>query len=84
MSKVIIGWAPDRVVEIRYLGDFMFEVEKSCNSKLKSGDRFELSDIILGYPLYISRILREGEYTPAYVAGQDGGINLLKVEQEVS
>ncbi len=80
MTKVTIGWAPDRIVEIRYLGQFLFEVERSINSKLKSGDRFELSDIILGYPLSISRILRNGEYTPAYVAGQNGGINLLKVE----
>ena len=65
---------------MRYLGDFTFEIEKSVNSKLKIGDRFELSDIILGYPLFITRILRDGEYTPAFVAGQGGGINLLTVE----
>ena len=80
MSKVTIGWAPDRIVEMRYLGAFLFEIERSVNSKLKPGDRFELSDIILGYPMFISRILRNGEYTPAYVAGQDGGINMLTVE----
>lgn len=80
MSKVTVGWDPDRLVEMRYLGDFTFEIEKSVNSKLKIGDRFELSDIILGYPLFITRILRNGEYTPAYVAGQGGGINLLNVE----
>ena len=79
-SKVIVGWDPDRCVEMRYLGDFTFEIEKSVNSKLKIGDRFELSDIILGYPLFITRILRDGEYTPAFVAGQGGGINLLTVE----
>lgn len=80
MSKVTIGWAPDRVVEMRYLGEFQFEIERSVNSKLKPGDRFELSDIILGYPMFISRILRDGEYTPAFIAGQDGGINLLTIE----
>ncbi len=79
-AKVIIGWNPDRVVEMRYLGNFMFEVENSINSKLKVGDRFEQTDIILGYPLFISRILRNGEYTPVYVAGQQGGITMLKVE----
>ena len=80
MSKVTIGWSPDRLVEMRYLGNFTFEIEKSVNSKLRTGDRFELSDIILGYPLFITRILRDGEYTPAYVAGQEEGINLLTVE----
>lgn len=82
--KVILGWAPDRMVEIRYLGNLVFEVEKSLNSKLKEGDRFETSDIILGYPLFLPRILRNGEYTPAYVAGQNGGISTLTVERDPS
>lgn len=77
---VTIGWAPNRLVRLNYLGDFQFEVLSSENSQLQPGDRFELSEIILGYPLYISRILRSGEYTPSYVAGRNMGINLLKVE----
>ena len=77
---VTIGWAPNRLVKLHYLGDFQFEVISSENSQLMTGDRFELSEIIVGYPLYISKILRSGEYTPSYVAGQQKGINLLKVE----
>lgn len=79
-AVVTIGWAPNRLVRMNYLGDFLFEVSSSENSQLKSGDRFELSEIIIGYPLYISRIFRDGQYTPSYVAGQQGGINCLKVE----
>ena len=78
--SVTVGWAPNRLVRLNYLGDFQFEVVSSENSQLLQGDRFELSEIIVGYPLYISRMLRDGEYTPSYVAGQQGGINLLKVE----
>lgn len=78
-DKVQIGWAPNRLVTLNYLGDFTFEVEESINSKLQQGDRFELSDIILGYPLCISRILRGGEYTPSFIAGRGNGINFLKV-----
>lgn len=77
---VTIGWAPNRLVRLNYLGDFQFEVLSSENSQLMPGDRFEMSEIIIGYPLYISRILRNGEYTPSYVAGSNKGINLLKVE----
>ena len=77
---VTIGWAPNRRVKLRYLGEFMFEVLSSENSQLLLGDRFELSEIIVGYPLFISRILRNGEYTPSYVAGRHDGINLLQVE----
>ena len=77
---VTIGWAPNRVVNLNYLGEFQFEVISSENSQLLPGDRFELSEIIVGYPLYISRILRNGEYTPSYVAGRQRGISLMKVE----
>ena len=77
---VTVGWAPNRLVKLNYLGDFQFEVMSSENSQLLPGDRFELSEIIVGYPLYISRILRYGEYTPSYVAGRQRGISLMKVE----
>ena len=79
-AKVTLGWAPNRLVVLNYLGSFQFEVVCSENSQLQAGDRFELSEIIVGYPLYISRILRDGKYTPSYVAGQINGINLLAVE----
>ena len=79
-TVVQIGWAPNRLVKMHYLGNHQFEVISSENSQLMVGDRFELSEIIVGYPLFISRILRNGAYTPSYVAGQIDGINLLKVE----
>ena len=80
-AKLTVGWAPNRMVILKYLGNFSFEVTASENSKLEVGDRFELSNLMLGYPLYISRILRGGEYTPSYVAGRLEGLNLLELEQ---
>lgn len=81
-TVVHIGWAPNRLVKMKYIGNHQFEVISSENSQLREGDLFELSEIIVGYPLFISRILRNGAYTPSYVAGQIDGINLLKVETE--
>ena len=77
-SRVEIGWGPDRIVTLRHLGDGVFEVESSLNSKLEAGDRFEAAAFIKGSPLYISRILRNGEYTHPYIAGRQGGLNQLK------
>ena len=77
-ARLEIGWDPDRKVTLRYMGDSKFEVESACNSKLLPGDRFEAVNFIKGYPLYISRILRNGEYTPSYIAGRQGGIKHLK------
>lgn len=78
-TLVTIGWDPNRLVCLKYLGNFTFEVTDSVNSKLEKGDRFELSSIMVGYPLFIPRILRKGEYTPSYIAGKNKGISTLKV-----
>lgn len=73
-----IGWEPDRVVQLRYLGESEFEVMESINSQLCVGDRFFQAHFIPGYPLYISSILRNGEHTPSYIAGRLNGLNLVK------
>jgi len=78
-QRIRIGWAPDRRVELRYLGRFEFEVESAGYSKLQQGDRFELSDIIVGCPLYICRILRDGRFTRPYMAATEDGILLAEI-----
>ena len=77
---VEIGWNPNRVVRLQYLGGSKFKVLSSLNSQLKADDEFEVSSFILGYPLYISRIFRDGEYTPSYIAGSNDGLTILSVE----
>ena len=78
-AEMLIGWNPNRLVRIRHLGGRNFEVMESENSKLLAGDRFELGTIVTGYPLYIPRILRNGEYTQAYVAGCTSGLTKIEV-----
>ena len=81
-TRLTIGWNPNRVVTLTYLGDGRYEVTDSANAKLQPGDRFELSHMMLGYPLFIPRIKRGEEYTPAYIAGNNGGLTLLRVENQ--
>lgn len=78
-TSLQLGWAPNRLVLLKYHGAFRFEVIESINSKLEPGDTFEIANIIVGYPLYIPRILRNGEYTPSYIAGREGGISILEI-----
>ena len=75
-----IGWNPDRLVKLRYEGNNQYAVTESMNAKLMAGNRFELAHLMKGYPLYIPRILRDNAYTSAYIAGTDGGLTLLRVE----
>ena len=78
-ASVRIGWAPNRVVNLKYLGNDRFEVSSSVNTKLKAGDSFETSEFILGVPLFLGSVTRAGgEETPPYVAGKAEGLNLLE------
>lgn len=78
-QKVQIGWNPDRVVTLEYLGEMTFEVIESINSKLMKGDKFNLAAFFKGYPLYIAQIKRNDEYTDPYIAGMHDGLNMLEV-----
>ena len=78
-DRLRIGWPANRIVTLNYLGDDLFEVETSVNASLVKGDRFRQVSFMKGYPLYLSRILRNGDYTPAYVAGMNSGLNLLEI-----
>ena len=78
-ARLRVGWAPDRVVILEYLSGGEFRVVESINSQLRENDRFELAGLMLGYPLFISRILRDGEYTNSYIAGSRDGLNLLEL-----
>ena len=59
------------------MGDDMFEVVESVNSKLLIGDRFCCSCFIDNEPLYLTRLVRDGMVLGAYVCGQKGGIKFL-------
>ena len=73
-----IGWRPDRIVSLEYQGDHHFRVLNSIHSKLQEGDIFEANAIIKGFPLVLPWILRDGEKTPSYIAGREGGIIIIK------
>ena len=76
-AYLTIGWNPGRSVKLKHISDDKFVVESSLNSHLKVGDEFEVSSFMLGYPLYIPRILRDGQYTSSYIAGAADGLTLL-------
>ena len=77
-DKIAVGWAPNRLVTLGYKGNYEFEVITSENSQLIAGDVLEMNEVTMGYPLVVPRILRDGKYTPSYIAGRNGGINHLK------
>ena len=71
---VEVTWLPNRRCVFRYEGDARFLVTSSENAKLQAGDRFEAACFIIGKPLYIDSLIREGDPPTAYVAGAKNGL----------
>ena len=74
----MIGWKPDRIVTLEYLGNEQFVVLSSENSQLKPNDKFSVEAFVETYPLLISKILRNGKETAPYVAGATDGLTIVK------
>lgn len=81
-THVNLGWNPDRLVEVEYLGEHRFSVVKSLNASLQKDDAFEAVAFIKGYPLYLPHFDREGQSTPLYIAGTRDGLTLVEVLPE--
>lgn len=78
-SHLEIGWSPNRLLTLHFLGDSRFEIEKAENSKLQVGDCFVTGCFIMGQPLYLPYIERNGEHTSPFVAGRNGGLTIINI-----
>lgn len=79
-TRIHVRWAPDRRCIFEHRGNGSFVVTYSENSKLRIGDTFRLSDIIIGEPLYLYDFVHSGNPPAIFVVGQNGGISDAKIE----
>jgi len=77
-DKIEFHYSPDRVVYIIYCGESFFEVIKAQNSKLQAGDKIEIKNFFLNYPLYINNVIRDQIHMGALTLGKISGITRLK------
>ena len=78
-TVIEIGWSPNRMLRLNYLGQSRYEVTSSENSKIRRGDRFVAGCFIKEYPLYLPYIEREGRRTAPFVAGRNGGLTIINI-----
>lgn len=76
-NQVEIAWNPNRRCQLNYLGNNLFEVIASENSKLKSGDRFLCQRFTMNQSLYVE-LLTEGGSTELFVMGNKGGLTEVR------
>ena len=81
-TRLLIGWQPDRLCEIRYQGGYRFVVECVENSSaLRVGDSFSCMQFQLGKELYMDCFQRVGEplnENARYAVGQSHGLTTLR------
>ena len=81
-ARLRIGWQPNRVCIIRYLGDNRFVAEETENSSIKPGDSFSCLIFQKNRELYMDYFAREGEVpcpSSRYVVGQQNGLTTLEI-----
>lgn len=83
-SRLLIGWLPDRLCEVRYVGDNRFIAERCENSKMQAGDTFSCLQFILGKELTMTDLHQAG--TPDtmhrnYTIGTKNGLTTLRILQ---
>lgn len=76
-----LGWLPDRICEVEYIGNNRFVAIRAGNSSIRPGDSFCCLQIQKGRELYMDCFLRKGEHSSAnrYVVGQLSGLTLVEV-----
>lgn len=78
-AELEIGWSPNRLLRLRYVGESTYEVLEASNSKLLPGDRFVTGCFFRDIPLYLPYIIRGSERTSPFIAGRNGGLTCINI-----
>ena len=81
-TRLRLGWQPNRVCEVRYMGEYRFVVEQVRNGSLQVGDTFACLQFQLGKMLYMDCFQRANEDSKEgqrYAVGRENGLTLLEL-----
>ena len=81
-TRLRLGWMPDRICEIEYLGNNRFVATRTENTSIKQGDSFSCLLIQKGRELYMDYFTHSGERVndsnARYVVGQINGLSIVE------
>ena len=75
-TELVIGWSPNRMLTLRYLGESLYEVATTENRV-----RFVTGCFIKGQPLLLPYVERDGARTMPFVAGRHGGLTVVRLKK---
>ena len=78
-DRLRIGWPPDRICVIRYLGENRFIAEETENSTMQPGDTFSCIQFQKGRQLHLDHFQKAGSSEKLrYVVGINTGLTVLE------
>lgn len=79
--RLRIGWLPNRLCVVRYLGDNCYVAEECINSTMQEGDTFSCLQFSLGKEAVLSDFRQKGSDAPGkqYGIGLKNGLTTLKI-----
>ena len=79
-TRIRIGWLPNRMCTVRYLGDNRFVAEETQNSTMQSGDTFSCLQFQKGRELHLDDFRKANPSERfRYVVGINSGLTTLEV-----
>ena len=79
-TQVQFTWEPGRMIVASYMGHFKFIVNDVIGSKnIQKGDILEISQLAVGFELYVVNVERNGENLGAYHAAKQGGLTTIEI-----
>ncbi len=78
-SQVQIKYDPSRLIVMTYLGNGVFVINESHNSKLMKGDRIKLTHLVRGQEMIVKEVIRGERNLGGYRAAKDGGLTSLEI-----
>lgn len=81
-----IGWAPDRICLIKYLGNYRYLAIKCENSTMRPGDTFSCIEFILNQPAVLDKFIAVGKPTDKpkrYIVGSSHGLSIINIIKEI-
>ena len=77
-DKIRIGWLPDRICIVQFMGGKTFKCIDAKNATLQIGDTFECSLMLKDFPLFVDNLVHGGEFCTRYTMGMINGITILE------
>jgi hypothetical protein len=87
-TRLKLGWMPDRICIVRYLGNYRFIAEETQNATIQPGDTFYCIQYQLGHSVCMDNFVRACEQdmqtnpkqeSLRYIVGQHSGLTILEI-----